>query len=104
VFYGVQVILTCAANVSKALWGQGEQWSCERREIRESIGVTDESPFRSVTMRNHYEHFDERIEKWERQSKCHSYADLNIGPQSGFDFVDELDQVGYLLDSGDPKM
>ena len=32
-------------------------------------------------MRNHFEHFDERLDKWWLKSKRHNYADLNIGPK-----------------------
>ncbi len=33
-------------------------------------------------MRNHYEHFDEKVEDWWRNSKRHSKVDLNVMPQT----------------------
>jgi hypothetical protein len=31
-------------------------------------------------MRNHFEHFDERMEKWNKTSVHHNFADKLIGP------------------------
>ena len=52
VFYATQNLLNAAANVSQALWGQGGSLSAERKELRDSIGITDDSPLSVVTMRN----------------------------------------------------
>jgi len=30
-------------------------------------------------MRNHFEHFDERLDRWWEQSSHHGYVDRNIG-------------------------
>jgi len=68
VFFALQNILTAAANISKALWGQQASRSNERRHLRAILGVPENSAFRDVTMRNNFEHFDERLEKWWRQS------------------------------------
>src|SRR5450631_2177877 len=61
VFYALQNLLNAGANISKALWGQGGKLAIERKPLRDSIGVDDTSPLREVTMRNNFEHFDERI-------------------------------------------
>ena len=55
-----------------------------RRPLRDSIGVTDASPLRSVRMRNNFEHFDERLDRWWRESPAHVMCDMNIGPSGGF--------------------
>jgi hypothetical protein len=91
IFYALQNLLNAAANVSKALWGQGGKFTAERKDLRDSIGVTDASPLRSVTMRNNFEHFDERLDKWWRDSKAHHNFDLSIGPPSGIAGVDHID-------------
>jgi hypothetical protein len=64
VFYGIQNLLNAGANISKILWGQGGKRSEQRKRLRDSIGISDESPLREVTMRNHFEHMDERIDRW----------------------------------------
>jgi hypothetical protein len=84
IFYSIQNLLGAAANISKVLWGtQGKKPSEKhrmqaRKPLRDSLGVSDSSPMRSVTMRNNYEHFDERLEEWERLSRRHNSIDLSL--------------------------
>jgi hypothetical protein len=92
VFYGVQNFLNAAANIAKALWGQGGRWAAERQDLRASLGIAEDSPLRSVTMRNNFEHFDDRLETWWRDSKHHNYVDLNIGSTSRVTVTDPVDR------------
>ena len=57
-------MLNAGANISKAFWGSGGKLAVERKPLRDSIGIDDKSPLRAVTMRNNFEHFDERIDRW----------------------------------------
>ncbi len=91
VFYALQNLLNAAANISKALWGQGGSLTAQRQALRDSIGISDASPLRNVTMRNNFEHFDERLEKWWRESQRHNYADFNIMPKSMVVGIDPID-------------
>jgi hypothetical protein len=91
VFCGVQNLLNAAANISKALWGSGGRQSEARRELRESIGVPDDSPLRDVVMRNNFEHYDERLDKWWAESKSHNHCDRNIMPKNAISGIDEID-------------
>ena len=63
-YYWIQNLLNAAANVSKALWGQKGKYAEIRKPLRDSIGVSDESPLRNVNMRNNFEHFAERLDRW----------------------------------------
>jgi hypothetical protein len=74
-----QALVVSAANVSKALWGAGGKYTEERRPLRESLDVADDSPFRPTRFRNHFEHFDERLDTWWRESTNHNIAVANIG-------------------------
>ena len=60
----IQNLLTAAANISKALWGKGGRLKEERASLRESIQVDNASPLRLVVMRNHFEHYDEKLDEW----------------------------------------
>ena len=91
IFYGIQNLLNAAANISKALWGAKGKMSLERKELRDSIGVTDASPLHEVDMRNNFEHFDERLDRWWKDSPRHNYVDLNIMPRSAIAGVDNND-------------
>ena len=92
VFYAIQNLLTAAANVAKALWGQKGSKAVDRGALRLSIGVNDSSPLRLVTMRNNFEHFDDRLDKWWRDSFRHNHADLNIGPKDAIAGLDDIDR------------
>jgi len=91
-FYAIQCLLTAAANASKALWGIKDTPPEQRKPLRDSIGVDDSSPLKSVRMRNHYEHFDEKIEAWWTTSRTRSRIDRNIMPRTA---------LGGRLDDGD---
>ncbi len=90
-WYGIQNVLTSAANISKLLWGQGGKYAKERAPLRASVGVDDSSPLRPTTMRNHYEHMDERLTLWWATSERHIFADQSIGPPTMFGSIDETD-------------
>jgi len=79
-FYAIQNLLVAAANISKSLWGQKEKFADERKPLRESIGVSDDSPLRRILIRDDFEHFDERLARWWKQSPDHNSFDLAIGP------------------------
>lgn len=77
--------VSAAANVSKALWGPRDKprVAAARQPLRESLGVSDDSPLRDVSMRNHFEHLDERLDRWWKNSPTHNFVDAGIGPVSG---------------------
>lgn len=90
-FFAIQNLLGAAANISKALWGPRGSKSTERKELRDSIGISDTSPLRQVTMRNNFEHFDDRLDKWWVESPRHNCADLILGPAGALGGLDEID-------------
>lgn len=91
IFYAIQNFLNAVGNISKALWGQTGSRDKERRALRDSIGISDDSVLQHVNMRDNYEHFDERIDRWWQQSSRHNYADLNIGTPSMISSLEETD-------------
>ena len=99
IWFGLQGILTAASNASKMLWGSREEPVLEaRRPLRESVGITDESPFSSRRIRNDFEHFDERLEAWFAASDDHIYVGRNIGPPNMIVIADRppTDQFGHF--------
>jgi hypothetical protein len=79
VWYAIQNLLTATANIAKALWGAGGKLGPQREPLRRSIGVDDSSPLKDTAVRNHFEHFDERMDRWWAQSPAHGLVDMNIG-------------------------
>lgn len=75
----IQAFLTAVANISKACWGQKGEFADVRAELRASLEVKDDSPIRPTTMRNHFDHFDEKLDQWWAKSTNHNYLDLSFG-------------------------
>lgn len=91
VFYGIQNLLTAAANISKALWGQGGKLAKERKRLRDALKVMDGTPLHNVAMRNNFEHYDERLDRWWKESKRHNIADRIIGPANAIQGLDPIE-------------
>jgi hypothetical protein len=90
-WYSVQAFLAAAGNVSKLLWGSNRSSAERRAELRASLSVSDDSPLRPRIFRNHFEHFDERLEQWATSSKRHNFADSNVGPPNMIVGIDPED-------------
>ena len=76
----VQNCLTAVANISKACWGQKGKYAKERELLRVSLGVDDNSPIKATSMRNNFEHFDERLDYWYATSPNRNHVDYMIAP------------------------
>lgn len=64
-FYGIQNLLNAAANIRKALWGSNQKIAADRKPLRDSLNTDERSVlFTKTIIRNHNEHFDERIDRW----------------------------------------
>lgn len=50
-------------------------------------------------MRNNFEHFDERLDRWHRESKQHNCMDLNLGAPNAIAGIDEIDRF-RMFDPG----
>ena len=87
----IQNILSAAANISKALWGSKRRREADRKPLRDSLGVDDTSPFVHVAMRDHFEHYDERLDYWWETSASHNYLDMSVMPPSAVQGVSETD-------------
>ena len=65
-WYSLQNIVTYTADISKILWGSNQSENDKRREFRKELHVNDSSAIRSKHFRNHFEHIDERLEKFSK--------------------------------------
>lgn len=80
---GMESFLSAAANISKTLYGTGDKKLAEfRRPIRESLEIDESSPLYSRKLRNHLEHFDERLDQWYKTSTQKNFVDFNTGPRN----------------------
>ena len=79
-WYAAQNLLGAVGNISKALWGPNLATRKARKPLRDSLAVTEPNVLETGNVRNHWEHFDERLDEWWRDSTQHNYVDRNIGP------------------------
>ena len=79
VWSSIQSILVAAGNVSKILWPSKEY--AERGErLRKLLKVSEDNILSDRKFRNHFEHYDERIEDWLKNQSSAVYSDLAIDP------------------------
>ena len=103
----IQALLTATANISKALWGEKGKYEQQREPLRQSIGVTNSSPLiPPSTVRNSFEHFDERLDDWWRKSPNHNYMDgaIATGALIGGDGAAEAFPNINLVRAYDPSI
>lgn len=88
VFLLLQTILISCANLSKILWpspnvkNRDMREECEERgeTLRKELSISDDHALRSREMRDAFEHFDERLHIWFKESERRNFVDTNIGP------------------------
>lgn len=64
-----QALITFAGNVSKILWPQRAKYFARGEYLRKVLEVPENSPLASRSLRNCFEHFDERLEDWYESTK-----------------------------------
>ena len=93
VWYSIQSILVAAGNISKLLWPQKSKIPDRGSELRANLSVSDDSPLQPRIFRNHFEHFDDRLEEWATSSTRRNFVDSNVGP---IDMIRDIDPGDYL--------
>jgi hypothetical protein len=79
VWSSIQSILVAAGNVSKILW-PSKEYSERGKRLRELLKVEDNNILSDRKFRNHFEHYDERIEDWFKKQSSAVYSDLAVDP------------------------
>ena len=80
----IQLILISAGNVSKILWPPKKTSAPRGATLRALLDLDDNNPLSDRRLRNHFEHYDERIEHWFATKNSASYTDLIMGPLQGY--------------------
>jgi len=102
--------LSATGNLSKIFWSTMTNEEHENKEGKEQIlfraktlrklfDITDDSPLNEKNFRNHFEHFDCKIQDWAMQSTRHSFSDRTIGLSGSISGRDEIDSLRNF----DPK-
>jgi len=112
VFRQTHSFLTHASNVSRLFWAPQSQKrkaeSAESFETRRSFttgrGKTllelfeleDESPLKSRVLRDHLEHYDERLDHWSNTSATRNMVSDTIGPPNSIVGLDPSDTMRWF--------
>ena len=83
VWASIQSILISSANISRILWPNKEYIDRGVR-LRKMLNISDDNILRDRTFRNHFEHYDERIEKWFESGANGVFIDLAINSDLSF--------------------
>jgi hypothetical protein len=83
VWYFVQTLLNALGNISYLLWPPSPRIKGRGERLRESLCVEDDSPLKARRFRDHFTHFDERLDDWALSSENRDYADSNVGVTPG---------------------
>lgn len=78
IWSNVQQILVSSSNISKIFWPPYKKNNKRGRALRELFNVDDHSPLNNRNLRNHFEHFDEHIDKRFENSDSGVYRDREI--------------------------
>jgi hypothetical protein len=94
----IQTFLVAVGNISKLLWPSQPQLPDRGPDLRASLGVGDTSCLKTRTFRNHFEHFDERLETFFLSLKPSEffYVDANVSPGGINSLATGIDQNKVL--------
>ncbi len=79
-WYSLQNFLISTANISKILWPPNKKYQKRGQSLKKKLKIDEKSPLKNREFRNHFEHYDERLEKWANSKHNNFYIDSNIGP------------------------
>ena len=89
VFRELYALVANVAGVARILWPPWIRDPDKRRtaeirgeHLRQALGIVDNHPLRSRALRDHLEHFDERLDQWSQETGHGGIVDLHIGPTS----------------------
>lgn len=93
-----------AAAVSRIFWPPGSRDKHARQRaqrradaLRKSLRIPDKHPVQVRTLRDHFEHFDERLDDWAERSKNRNIVERLLGPRSaiGGDAIQDSDIIHH---------
>ncbi len=80
VWCSIQSILVAAGNVSKILWPSDKKSKARGEKLRKLLNVDKNNLLSNRKFRNHFEHYDDRIEDWFKKTSPKVYSDLAFNP------------------------
>jgi hypothetical protein len=84
IWSAIQSILVAAGNVSKILWPSRRSSAQRGAMLREPLEIAEDNVLANRSFRNHFEHYDERLEDWLSRKTSAGYVDQLVGEKTGF--------------------
>jgi hypothetical protein len=79
-WYSVQNLLLAVGSISRLLWPPDPLFPNRGAELRESLGVGENSPLKALEFVEHFEHFDRCLESWYVTSEHRRFFDSYTEP------------------------
>ena len=82
-YYHVQALLAATSLIAHVLWPRSSAQEARRgRDLRAALEVSDDSPLKSREMRDHFTHFEQRLDTFlsEPRGTVRHFVDLNMYP------------------------
>jgi hypothetical protein len=83
-WYSVQNLLVAVGRVSRLLWPPDPLFPSRGSELRESLGVGEDSPLKALKFVEHFDHLDKRLETWYVTSEQRRFFDSYTESRSTF--------------------
>lgn len=91
-----------SAAVSRMLWPPGCRDKAKKRRsqrrgeaLRGELDIKNEHAIRNRTLRDHFEHFDERLDDWAENSKNRDMIGKFFGPRDAIHGIDDKDIIHH---------
>ncbi|HJS01359.1 MAG TPA: hypothetical protein VJ780_10530 [Flavobacterium sp.] len=94
VWSSIQSILVATGNISKILWPTYKKHVERGEKLRLILKVENNNPLSERKFRNHFEHYDSRIEELFENQHTVTYIDLAMNPSFRGGSLDNIDR-GY---------
>ena len=79
-WYSVQNLLVAVSRISHLLWPPDPLFPNRGSELRESLGIDEDSSLKALEFVEHFEHFDKRLETWYVTSEQRRFFDSYTEP------------------------
>lgn len=79
-WYSMQNLVVAVGRISRLLWPPDPLFPKRGDELRDSLGVGEDSPLKALAFVEHFEHFDKRLETWQVTSEHHRLFDSYTEP------------------------
>lgn len=83
VWCSIQSILVATGNISKILWPPDKKYKIRGERLRQLLRIKDDNILSNRRFRNHFEHYDSRVEEWFSKQSQGVYIDLAMNPSFG---------------------